>query len=150
MNIDSNRIKELVLIYAELNEDYQKRLMCEAYKLQLMQSQLNNIQKENTTFKNEQDLENEVKRRTNEVAKEILDLAKFLKQSSDTDKAAVILMMNRLAGRENIKQQTDITITINERNISMKEYLEMYLVGADYDEAKSLVDQYLEEIEDRK
>lgn len=150
MNIDSNRIKELVLIFAELNEDYQERLMREAYKLQLMQSQLNNIQKEKVVFKNEQDLESEVKRRANERAGKILDMMELVDKLDDTKRASLMMFLNRMKGKENVMKESDITITVNERNISMKEYLEMYLAGTDYDEAKSQVDQYLKEIGDQK
>jgi len=138
------------LIYAELNEDYQKKLMCEAYKLQLMQSQLSHIQKEKAIFKNEQDLENEVTRRANERAGKILDMMELVDKLDDTKKAPFMILLNRLLGKENVMKESDITITINERNISMREYLEMYLANADYEKAKSLVDQYLKEIEDRK
>ena len=36
MNINPEKIKELVLAYSELDEEYQNRLLKEAYKLQLM------------------------------------------------------------------------------------------------------------------
>ena len=43
MNINPEKIKELVLAYSELDEEYQNRLLKEAYKLQLMQTQKKQI-----------------------------------------------------------------------------------------------------------
>lgn len=53
MNIDPNKVKELVLIFSELDEEYQQKLLREAFKLQLMQIQKNQIQAEGKTYRTE-------------------------------------------------------------------------------------------------
>lgn len=52
MNVDPDKIKELVLIFSKLDDDYQMELMKQAYVLSLKQRQKNLIQKENKKFKN--------------------------------------------------------------------------------------------------
>ena len=38
MNINPDKVKELVLLYSELDDDYQKELMSKVYELSLKQS----------------------------------------------------------------------------------------------------------------
>lgn len=146
MNIDPEKVKQLVLIFAELNEDYQKRLMAEAYKLQFKQSQLNQIQKEGISFDSEKDLDQEVEKRTGKCLKEVIELLDVIKKMNDTDKASVMMMLNQLSGKGNIFKESDITITINQKDVSMKEYLERNLSGADYEKAKEKVESFMDEI----
>ena len=47
MNINPDKVKELVLLFSKLDDDYQKELMGKAYELSLKQSQKNLIKKEN-------------------------------------------------------------------------------------------------------
>lgn len=150
MNVEPKRVKELVLIFSELDEDYQKQLMLEAYKLQLMQSQKNQIQKAGTTFKNDKDFREEIEKKTSERAKEAVDLINVMNKMNDTDKAAMFMMINQLAYKSNTVKESDITITVHQKDISMKEYLEKHLVNADYDEAKQKVSEYFEEIQKKK
>lgn len=150
MNIDPEKVKELVLIYSELNEDYQKELLKQAYILQLKQSQLNLIQKEKKTFKTDMELQEEVDKRSYECAKEARDLLDVMKKIDSTDKAALFMLINQLAGKGNVVQESDITITINQKNISMREYLDKYLSGANFEQARSMTDKYLKEVDEIK
>lgn len=119
--------------------------MKKAYVLQLKQSQLKQIQKENVHLKTDLDLQEEINRRSRERAKEIKEMLDVLKKIDDTDKAALFMMINQLAGEENKVEESDISITINQKDISMKEYLEKHLLNADYDKAKEKVTGFLDE-----
>ncbi|MCI8347111.1 MAG: hypothetical protein HFJ12_04095 [Bacilli bacterium] len=143
MNINPNKVKELVLVFSELDEEYQKKLLGEAYKLQLMQTQKRQIQRESINYKNENELQQEIEKRSNQVAKEALDLIEILDKASDTDKAAMFMLINQLSGKANTVQESDIVITVNQKDISMKEYLEKHLANADYDKAKSETDNFM-------
>lgn len=146
MNLDPKKVKELVLIFAELDEDYQKQLLVEAYKLQLMQSQKKQIQKEKINYKTEEELQQEIERRSGKRAEEALDLMKILDKASDTDKAAMFMLINRLLGKANTVQESNISITVNQKDVSIKEYLEKHLANVDYDEAKNMLDGFLNDI----
>lgn len=120
--------------------------MKKAYVLQLKQSQLKHIQKENVHLKTDLDLQEEIDRRSCERAKEIKEMLDVLKKIDDTDKAALFMMINQLAGEENKVEESDVSITISQKDISMKEYIEKYLMDADYRKAKqkasSIMDEY--------
>ena len=145
MNIDPKKVKELILIYSELNEEYQKELMKQAYILQMKQSQLNQIQKEDKRFKTDRALQEEIDKRTNECAKDAKEMLDVLKKMDDTDKAALFMMIKQLSGSGNLVQESDISITINQKDIPMKEYLEKYLIGADYEKAKEKATGFMNE-----
>ena len=146
MNIDPKKVKELVLIYSELNEEYQKELMKKAISLQFKQAQLEQIQKEKTQFKSDFELQQEIARRTKEHAKDIVEMIDIFKKLDDTDKAALFMMVNQLSGHGNTVQEADISITVNQKEVSMKEYLDKHLFDADYDKAKEKVTDYLSQI----
>lgn len=150
MNIDPEKVKELVLIFAKLNDNYQNELMKKAYELKFMQGQFNLIKDEGLIFKNEMELNREVSRRSNKRVEEVIELMQKLENVSDTDKAALFMLINQLSGKGNAVQESDITITINQREVSMRDYLEKYLVDADYDKAQEKVSEFMFDVEKEK
>lgn len=68
---------------------------------------------------------------------------KEIDKMNDTDKATVFMVMNQLAGKSNLVQESDIIITVNQKDISMKEYLENHLVNIDYEKAKDAVNRHI-------
>lgn len=146
MNIDPKKVKKLILIYSELNEDYQKELMQQAYILRLKQSQLNQIQKEQKTFKSDKELQKEIQKRANKTAERALNVMDMVEKMGETDIAALMIIVNQLSGKGNIVEESDVSITISQKDISMKEYIEKYLMDADYRKAKqkasSIMDEY--------
>ena len=138
MNIDPNKVKQLILTFSELDEEYQKKLLNEACKLQIMQISKHQLQKEEISYKTEDEFQEEIEKRSGENAKDAMELMDMLKKVSDTDKAAMFMIINRLSGKANKMQETDISIAINQKDVSLKEYLEKHIANADYDKAKSM------------
>lgn len=91
-------------------------------------------------------MQEEIRNRSNKVAKESVDFIETLKQMDDTGKAAMFMMVNRLAGKANKVQESDISITINQKSISMKDYLEKHLADVDYDKAKEETDEFWHQV----
>ena len=145
MNIDSDKIKELVTVFSSLDEEYQHKFMKEAYKFKLLQSQKNQILKEGIVYKTEKEFEEEIEKRATKRAKESLELLKDMKRMNDTDKATLFMLINQMATKKNTVQESDISITINNREVTMKEYLENHLGNADYDKAHNKVKEILKE-----
>lgn len=145
MNIDPKKVKELILIYSELNKDYQQELMQQAYIFQLKQSKLNQIQKEQKTFKSDKELQKEIQKRAGETAERALNMMDMMEKMDETDIASLLIIANHLAGQGNSVQESDISITINQKDIPMKEYLEKYLIGADYEKAKEKATGFMNE-----
>lgn len=150
MNIDPNKIKKLVLAFSELDEQYQDELLQKAYELRLMQIEKDHIKKEGISFKRDEDFRKEIIKRTNESAKEAMDLLNILKEANDTEKASVIMLMKQMVSKSNAVWEPDISITVNQKEISMKEYLEKYFSSVDYYKVKSMVEEHMNTIGDRK
>ena len=149
MNVDPDKIKELVLIFSKLDDDYQMELMKQAYVLSLKQRQKNLIQKENKKFKNNNDFEKEIEHRSNQRAKEALDMVEIFEKVGDKKKAELIILLDKLSGG-NFAKKTNIEIKINEEKVSIKDYLEEVVPGTDFYTANKTVEDYLKDNRDNK
>lgn len=149
MNVNPTKIKELVLIFSELDDDYQKELMKQAYALSLKQSQKNLIQKENKTFRNDADFEKEIEKRSNQRAKEALEMVEIFEKVGDKEKAELIVLIDKLSNGS-LTKKSNIEIKINEEKISMKDYLEEILPEVDFQETNKKVSGYLKEARYKK
>lgn len=89
MNINPDKVKELVLLFSELDDDYQKELMGKAYELSLKQSQKKLIRKEGLKFKSEDEYQREIEERSNKTAKESLELIQLFDKINDNKKNAI-------------------------------------------------------------
>lgn len=149
MNLNPDKVKKLVLAFSELDEEYQDRLLKEALKLELMQSQKNQLKKENAHFKTEDEFQQAINERTNKVAGEAIHLIDIMKKISETDKATLLMLVSQLAGKGNSVKESDISITVNQKSISMKEYLNRYIPCADYDKASKSVNEIIKQLNNK-
>lgn len=145
MNIDPDRIKELILIFSELDEEYQMELLKKAYVLGSRQNQKNIIAKEKIPFKNDFDYKQEIENRSRESAKKLLVMSQKLKEMNKDQLVEVLILMDKLSSNKGISQDTDIEIKINKKNISLKDYIEKELPEVDFREANKKVDKYIKE-----
>ncbi len=136
MNINPDKVKELVLLFSELDDDYQKELMGKAYELSLKQSQKNLIKKE---------YKEEIEKRSNERAKESLDLLQIFDKIDDEGKAQLAIVLDKLSNGD-LTRKTDIEIKINSKKVSLKDYIEEVLPQADFKSANERATEYLKEI----
>ena len=113
MNVDPKKIKELIMLYSQLDEEYQVKLLNEAYILLFKQTQKNQIKKENIKYATEEQLQQNITKRANENIYKAIDFLKILDKVSDTDKAALFMVINRLSGKANTVTESDISITVN-------------------------------------
>lgn len=145
MNINPEKVKELVLLFSELDDDYQKELMGKAYELSLKQSQKNLIKKENKKFKSEKEYKEEIEKGSNERAKESLDLLQIFDKIDDEGKAQLAIVLDKLSNGD-LTRKTDIEIKINSKKVSLKDYIEEVLPQADFKSANEKATEYLKEI----
>lgn len=145
MNINPDKVKELVLLFSELDDDYQKELMGKAYELSLKQSQKNLIKKENKKFKSEKEYKEEIEKRSNERTKESLDLLQIFDKIDDEGKAQLAIVLDKLSNGD-LTRKTDIEIKINSKKVSLKDYIEEVLPQADFKSANEKATEYLKEI----
>lgn len=145
MNINPDKVKELVLLFSELDDDYQRELMSKAHELSLKQSQKNLINKQGKKFKSEEEYNKEIEERSRERAKESLDLLQILDKIGDEEKAQLVIVLDRLS-HGNLTKKTDIEIKINSKKVSIKDYLEEVLPNADFESANEKATEYLNEV----
>jgi len=148
MNINSKYIKELINIAVTLDDEYQKKSLGKMFELKLEQKAKRKVEKDNMMEGKkipETILKNEIKTETEKKAKELVDLVSMFDEMDFSQKAAMIMMMERLSPGSFTKEE-DISIVINSKAISLKEYLDKFLPDANYDDAKS----YFEEFKDIK
>lgn len=145
MNINPDKVKELVLLFSKLDDDYQKELMGKAYELSLKQSQKNLIKKENKKFKNEEEYKEEIEKRSNERVKETIDLLQIFNKIDDEGKTQLAIVLDKLSNGD-LTRKTDIEIKINSKKVSLKDYIEEVLPQADFKSANKKATEYLKEI----
>lgn len=145
MNIDPGRIKKLVENFSELNEENQKEILLKILELKFAQAQQNQIKNEEIIFDTEEDLQNEVRKRTNERISKVADIIEKLDQLNSDDQATMAILMNKLSGGK-LTKKVDISINITERNLTIKELIDEQIPGADYEKAsvnvKTLFEEY--------
>lgn len=145
MNINPDKVKELILLFSELDDDYQKQLMGKAYELSLKQSQKNLIKKEGKHFKNKEEYKKEIEKRSNERMKELLDLLEIFDKIDDEGKAQLAIVLDKLSHGK-LTRKTDIEIKINSKKFSLKDYIEEVLPKVNFESANEMAIEYLKEI----
>ena len=141
MNIDPDKIKELVKIFAELNEKRQMVLMNKAIYLLFEQGQENNINENQQPISTE-----ELNKRTSDSIKEAVKLINIMEDLDKNQMAALGLLVNELSNGEFAKEE-EIQITINSHKISIEDYINNNLPGADINKAKEILEKAKKDIE---
>lgn len=145
MSLDPEKIKELVLIYSKLDDDYQKVLMSKAWELSFKQSQKNQILKSGENFKTKEELEDKVKKETVNRLKEAEELIDIFKtKMNDSQKAELIALMDKLSNGK-MTEKTDIEIKINHKKVRLTEYLEEMFPEVDVKEVNKNATQFLKD-----
>lgn len=145
MNINPDKVKKLVLLFSELDDDYQKKLMRKAYELFLKQSQKNLINKEDKKFKSEEEYKEEIEKRSVQIAKKSLDLLQTFDKIGDEEKVQLAIVLNKLS-HGNLTQKTDIEIKINSKKVSLKDYIKDVLPHVDFKYANEKAIECLKEV----
>lgn len=145
MSLDPEKVKELVLIYSKLDDDYQKVLMSKAWELSFKQSQKNQILKSGENFKTKEELEDKVKKETVNRLKEAEELIDIFKtKMNDSQKAELIALMDKLSNGK-MTEKTDIEIKINHKKVRLTEYLEEMFPEVDVKKVNKNATQFLKD-----
>lgn len=144
MNLDYNKVKDLISIYSELNDEYQEILMQKAWDLYNKQQQKNQLLKSEEKFKSKDDLEKKVSEKAHTRAKEICDMLQQFDELNDSQKAEVVAVADKMTNGK-ITEQTDFEITINKKKVDLVEYLEEQFPDANGKEACKNATRFLRE-----
>lgn len=144
MNINPDKVKELILLFSELDEDYQKELLKQAYILSFKQSQKNLIKEEGNKFKSNREYEDEIEERSNKTIEEFLEIIALYDKVSDNEKAQLAILLNKLS-KGKLTQKTDIEIKIKQKKLSIKDYIEEILPEVNFEVANAKALEYWRE-----
>lgn len=133
-----------MLLFSELDDDYQKELMRKAYELSLKQFQKNLIRKEGLKFKSKDEYQKEIEERSNKTAKKSLELVQLFERINDDEKAQLAILIDKLS-HVDLAKKTDIEIKINSKKVSIKDYIEEMLPHANFNVANDKVTDFLRE-----
>lgn len=143
MNVNPDKINELIKNFVDLDEEGQNQLIAYSYKMLYEQSARRDIEKQNIQFNTKEDKQKEVDKLASNHLKSALDALDLLKHMNDTEKAAFFLTLkNFKEGKEKtLIDDSDITITINEKKLTTQQFLERNLNNFDLPKARDIADR---------
>lgn len=144
MNINPDKVKQLMLLFAALDNDYQKELLDHAYTLKIRQIQKKLIKEEGKNYKNKYEYEDEFRRICDESANKVSEIVELYNEADDNGKAQITIFLDKLCNGE-LAKKTDIEIRINSKKVSIKDYIEEILPQANFQAANEVVTKYLKE-----
>lgn len=132
MNFDIKQAKQLIKTFGNLNAENQEALLAEASRLEIEQGikeQVVKAGKPMTKLNIDEARENFIER-----------VEPFMENWDNLDPnqlAVLAISLNEITKGELTKEES-IEFVVSSRQLSISEYIEKYIPGADYDEAKRL------------
>ena len=136
MNLNLEKAKELLKVFGKLNEENQNALLAKAFEMELEQNFRNKL-KESGKPETEENLE--------ELRGGFLDMAHPLMEHWDdmgpNHHAALAILMNDMT-KGGLTKEEHIDFVVSSRQLSISEYIEKYISGADIEEAKKIYQSF--------
>ena len=132
MNFDIDKAKQLLGIFGKLNKENQDALMVKAFELKFEQNMKRNLENEKkaTSEKNMDDYRG----RFLDVVKPVMDR---WEEFGPNGLAALAMLLNDLTNGEFTKEE-NIDFVISTRQLSIAEYIEKNIPGADIEVAREI------------
>lgn len=132
MNFDIDKAKQLLGIFGKLNKENQDALMVKAFELKFEQNMKRNLENEKkaTSEKNMDDYRG----RFLDVVKPVMDR---WEEFGPNGHAALAMLLNDLTNGEFTKEE-NIDFVISTRQLSIAEYIEKNIPGADIEVAREI------------
>lgn len=145
MNLDPKKIKELITLYSELDDEYQEELFSKAKVLSIKQTQKNQILKSKEKFKTKKDLDKKIDEKTSRRLEEVKEMMYIYdSKMNDSQRAEIVALLDKLTDG-GLTEKTDIEITINHKNVDLIEYLEEQFPDVNVKEANKNANRLLKE-----
>lgn len=132
MNLNIDKTKQLIDIFVKLNGENQDALLTQAFEMEVRQSITHNIQKAGKSI---------TKENIDEAMGKFVDTVKPLMDVWDdidsNHRAALAIMLNEMTNGELTKEEY-IDFVVKSRQLSISEYIEKFIPGADVEEAKRI------------
>ena len=143
MNINLERIKELVNVYANLSDEDQLQLLAKAYEAQMRETQESEFKKNGKTFQNEKKKYDEITNALVGKLRRIDNVMNVFDGADATGQAAMFILMSRLGSKSNLVTEPDIEVKITEKEYTLEEYITRHLPDADYKKAYEMANLFL-------
>ena len=132
MNFDIDKAKQLLGIFGKLNKENQDALMVKAFELKFEQNMKRNLENEKKAT-SEKDMD-DYRGRFLDVVKPVMDR---WEEFGPNGHAALAMLLNDLTNGEFTKEE-NIDFVISTRQLSIAEYIEKNIPGADIEVAREI------------
>ena len=139
MLIDTKKVKELLKVYAELDEQRQEKLVEKAWILHFEQIAEERLKKEKKQYSDD-----DVKEAFVEMFNESEDLIELIMNANEEQLASVYLFLSKLKGR-NACEDEKIKIILESEEISIEEYIRRNFANVNYKKIDAIVNNYIQD-----
>ena len=139
MLIDTKKVKELLKVYAELDEQRQEKLVEKAWILHFEQIAEERLKKEKKQYSDD-----DVKEAFVEMFNESEDLIELIMNANEEQLASVYLFLSKLKGR-NVCEDEKIKIILESEEISIEEYIRRNFANVNYKKIDAIVNNYIQD-----
>lgn len=132
MNLNIEKTKKLIGIFAELDEDNQDVLLTKAFEMQIKQSVASNLARTGKDV-----TEQSVNAKMGKMLDVVGPLLDVWDDMSPNHHAALAILLNEMTKGELAKEEY-IDFVVKTRQLTISEYIEKYIPGADVEESKKI------------
>ena len=136
MNFDIEKAKRLINIFGNLNADNQEALLVEASRLEINQGLTDQVVKSGKPV-----TEENLGKATDRFIKVMNPLMDHWDDMGPNNHAALAILLNEMTKGELTKEEY-IDFVFSSRQLSISEYIEKYIPGADIEEAKKIYQSF--------
>ena len=136
MNFDIEKAKRLINIFGNLNAENQEALLVEASKLEINQGLKDQVVKSGKPV-----TEENLGKATDRFIKVMKPLMDHWDDMGPNNHAALAILLNEMTKGELTKEEY-IDFVVSSRQLSISEYIEKYIPGADIEEAKKIYQSF--------
>ena len=136
MNFDIEKAKRLINIFGNLNAENQEALLVEASRLEINQGLKDQVVKSGKPV-----TEENLGKATDRFIKVMNPLMDHWDDMGPNNHAALAILLNEMTKGELTKEE-HIDFVVSSRQLSISEYIEKYIPGADIEEAKKIYQSF--------
>ena len=136
MNFDIEKAKRLINIFGNLNAEKQEALLVEASRLEIKQGLKDQVVKSGKPV-----TEENLGKATDKFFKVMNPLMDHWDDMGPNNHAALAILLNEMTKGELTKEE-HIDFVVSSRQLSILEYIEKYIPGADIEEAKRIYQSF--------
>ena len=136
MNFDVEKAKRLINIFGNLNADNQEALLVEASRLEINQGLKDQVVKSVKPV-----TEENLGKATDRFFKVMNPLMDHWDDMGPNNHAALAILLNEMTKGELTKEE-HIDFVVSSRQLSISEYIEKYIPGADIEKAKKIYQSF--------